>query len=532
MVKFMGEVEADLDYGICDDKPREECGVAAVLLKDETINSKLVPYTLDLILSKIQRRGQSGTGIGIHRMSEGKYFKPFVHRKKPVDVDTFFGGVDMQKRSWVLSSYRGIAGIGHVRYTTSGEEEEGGLQPFYRRHGKRSKRFVFAFNGNEANYSELEADLLSHDYELETGTDTEIIMHLVSIALKQQQIQQGGGNFDPNFFDLSRNLMNQLDGSYSLVMLLGNGNLGVMRDPQGFKPLVWGECEDYFAVASESSALRKAGISNFKIVEPGSAILISRNREPIIEQILPARRKHCHFEAIYFEEDDSHFENIPVYDIRSRLGLELASVEPLAEEIRANPDSFVVFPAPISANVAAKFYARYFGLESEEVLKKNSSARGFINSPEKREYHMSRRYDINPSLVSGKRAILIEDSAVRLETLRKLIKMIRDCNPLEIHVRVTDCPITHPCFYGINMSTYSELIASRYPENLEGNIEGELGVNSFRYQQMKGLTDAFQMDPNNLCLACLNGDYPTPYGRVRAKESREQWLRESEMSKK
>ena len=379
---------------------------------------------------------------------------------------------------------------------------------------------MFAFNGNEANYSELEKELLAHDYELETGTDTEVIMHLVSIALKQQQVQQGGENFDPDFFSLSKNLMGRLDGSYSLVMLMGNGNLGVMRDPQGFKPLVWGEGEDYFAVASESSALRKVGISDFKIVEPGSAILISRDKNPVIEQILPAKRKHCHFEGNYFMADDSHFENVPIYDIRSRFGLELAKAEPLADKIRANPQEFVVFPAPVSANVAAKFYARYFGLELEEVLKKTSSKRGFINSPGKRDHLMSRLYDIIPSLISGKNAILIEDSVVRLETLKKLVKMVWDCKPKEVHVRVTDCPITHPCFYGINMSTYGELIANKYPENLEGNIERDLGVTSFRYQRMGGLIDAFGIDPNHLCLACLNGDYPTQFGKVRAMESR------------
>jgi amidophosphoribosyltransferase len=503
----------------------EECGVGAVFLKNGNENSTLVPSTLDLILSNIQRRGQSGTGIAIHRVSEREYFKPFVHRKKPLEVDAFFGGDDSQKREWILNSHRGVAGIGHVRYTTSGEDAVAGLQPFYRRHGKRSKRFCFCFNGNQPNYSELEAELCDQDYELEVGTDTEVIMHLISIGLKRQQVKQGGENFQPDFFELSEGLMSKLDGSYSLAILLGNGNLGLIRDPQGIKPLVWGDAGDYYAVASESSALRKLGITDFKIVEPGSAILFSREAPPNIKQIFPAKRRHCHFEGIYFMNDRSHFEHIPVYDIRSRLGIALAKSEPLADEIRTNPQEFVVFPAPISANVAAKFYARYFGLEYEsDVLTKSSSRRGFINAPHKRDQIMSRAYDITPSLVEGKRAILIEDSVVRLETLRKLVKIIWACKPRELHVRVTDCPIPHPCFYGINMSTHGELIANRYPQNLEGNIERELGVNSFRYQSMQGLLDSFGMDPKNLCLACLNGDYPTPSGEVRARESKERWM--------
>ena len=162
------------------DEVHEECGVGAVFLKEDSENSTIVPLTLDLILSDIQRRGQSGTGIAIHRMKEREYFKPFLHRKKPADVNTFFGGDDSQKRGWVLNTYRGIAGIGHVRYTTSGEDDSDGLQPFYRRHGKRSKRFCFCFNGNQPNYSELESELCAQDYELEIGTDTEVIMHLIA----------------------------------------------------------------------------------------------------------------------------------------------------------------------------------------------------------------------------------------------------------------------------------------------------------------------------------------------------------------
>jgi len=143
-----------------------------------------------------------------------------------------------------------------------------------------------------------------------------------------------------------------------------------------------GDSGDYYAAASESCALRKVGIADFNIVEPGSAILFSRGALPEVRQIIPAKKSHCHFEAIYFMGDRSHFENIPVYDIRSRLGIELAKSEPLAEEIRTKPQDFVIFPAPISANLAAKFYARSFGLESEtDVLTKSSSKRGFINSP-------------------------------------------------------------------------------------------------------------------------------------------------------
>jgi amidophosphoribosyltransferase len=497
---------------------KEECGVCGIYLKDRSENSLIVPASIDLMLSAIQRRGQSGTGVGVFKLREGKYSKPFVHRKKLLNVENFFGGDDSQKRSWVLETLKGVSGIGHVRYGTSGTRENAldMLQPFLRRHGRKSKRFCFCFNGNLANYPELEQDLLKNDYDLEIGVDTEIIMHLISLRLKFQQFNSEE-NFEQDFFDLARSLMEKLDGAYSLLILMGNGDLGVIRDPQGFKPLVWGENNDFYAVTSETSALRQVGIKDFHIVEPGSAILFSKGGARVAK-LFNTKKAHCHFEAVYFENDASHFEDVPVHDIRWRFGIELAKKEPLAEEIKKNPQDFVIFPAPESANLAARAFASYFGLASEEVLKKFSSKRGFINSKEKREYLMSRIYDVIPHLVKDKKAILIEDSVVRGETLKKVIKLVRDAGAKEIHVRITDAPIRCPCFYGIDMSTYSELIANKYPDHTEESIAKEMKVESFIYQTLEGLKNAIGINPEDLCLACLNGEYPTEYGKKRAEE--------------
>lgn len=497
---------------------REECGVCGIFLKKREINSSIVPLSMDLMLSAIQRRGQSGTGIGVFKIREGEYGKPFLHRKKLLNVDNFFGGDDNHQRSQVLDIYKGVSGIGHVRYGTSGKRDNAidQLQPFLRRHGKRSKRFCFCFNGNLANYPELEKDLLKNDYDLEIGVDTEIIMHLISLRLNFQQ-SNSEENFEPDFFDLARSFIEKLDGAYSLLVLLGNGNLGAVRDPQGFKPLVWGENEDFYAVASETNALRQVGIKDFHVVDAGSAVLFSENGV-IIKKMFNNNTAHCHFEAVYFENDASHFENISVRDIRWNFGTELAKIEPLAEEIKNNPEDFVIFPAPESANLAAKSFASYFGMTSEEVLKKISSKRGFINSKDKRDYLMNRLYDIIPHLVNGKRVILIEDSVVRGETLRKIIKLIKAAGSKEIHVRVTDPPIKCPCFYGIDMSTYSELIANKYTENTEENIAKDFGVDSFKYQNFEGLIRAIGLPEGEICHACLTGKYPTEFGKIRANE--------------
>ena len=498
---------------------KEECGVCGIYMKNKEENSIIVPASIDLMLSAIQRRGQSGTGVGVFKLREGKYGKPFVHRKKLINVENFFGGEDTYSRNLILNGLKGVAGIGHVRYGTSGSRDNASdqLQPFLRRHGRKAKRFCFCFNGNLANYPELEKDLLKSDYDLEIGVDTEIIMHLISLRLKFQQFNSEE-NFESDFFDLGRSLIEKLDGAYSLLIILGNGDLGVLRDPQGFKPLVWGENEDFYAVASETAALRQVGIKDFKVVEPGSVILFSKKGVQVAK-LFNTKKAHCHFEAVYFENEASHFENQPVHDIRWKFGLELAKRDLLSSEIRKNPNNFVIFPAPETANLAARAYASYFGMTAEDVLKKFSSKRGFINSKEKREYLMNRIYDVIPHLVKDKRAILIEDSVVRGETLKKVIKLIREAGAREIHVRITEPPIKCPCFYGIDMSTYDELIANKYPENLEENIAKEMNVESFVYQTFEGLKNSIGSF-DNLCLACLNGEYPTPCGKIRAEELR------------
>ena len=500
---------------------REECGVAAILMKDDS-NTEIVPRYLDIMLSAIQRRGQAGTGISVFKKRSGLYGKTIDVRKKPQDVSTFFGGKDKDKRARIQREYSGNAGIGHVRYTTSGNEEDDSLQPFYRRHGKKSKRFSFAFNGNCANTPELEARLRERDYDLETGTDTEIIMHLMSLDLKKQQIEHSYENFPPEFFKISQSIMSQVDGSYSLAMLLGNGDIGIMRDPQGFKPLVYGEKEKFYAIASESVALQQLGINNFKTVTPGNAMIFSRTNGVTEKQIVHPKPAHCHFEYIYFSDDKSNLEGLPIYRFRERIGKELALAEPDPISIRDNPD-ILICGAPVSALTVAKAYANFFGRSSEEAITKINKERTFINPAERRDELVERNFVINNEMIDGKVFYLIEDSVVRLTTLKKLISQIKEANPLEIHVRIADLPITHPCFYGINMSTHSELIANKYaPEKLEEEVTKVLGVNSFRYQRLDGLKSAFgEKLFSKLCLACLNGNYPTKFGKIRCDEDKE-----------
>jgi len=180
---------------------KEECGVCGIFLKKKDVNSSIVPLSMDLMLSAIQRRGQSGTGMGIFKVNEGKYGKPFLHRKKLLNVDSFFGGDDNYQRGQILDIYKGVSGIGHVRYGTSGSRDNAidQLQPFLRRHGKRSKRFCFCFNGNLANYSYLRRRMLREGYILDTKVDTEILMNLFALNLNLASI----GRRKPDLFEVA-----------------------------------------------------------------------------------------------------------------------------------------------------------------------------------------------------------------------------------------------------------------------------------------------------------------------------------------
>lgn len=512
---------------------KEECGIGAVRLRNVNSNSRVVWTSLNKLLEPIQRRGQSGTGTCVWRLKESKYRESFCKRKKLECVDTFFGGDILQKRENLIKGNKGIAGIGHVRYGTAGIRDYNinALQPFTKHDFRRSRRFSFAWNGHLSNYSELEAEILrTTDFEMEIGVDTEVLMMLFVLGLKQQQIEAGNQNFTPDFFQLCKYVMPKLDGAYSLVMLMGNGDLGVMRDKNGFKPLVYGIKEgrleegvaegELHSFASESISLRQLEIRDFEVVEPGNAMLISDSGVKQ-EKILRGKRKaHCVIESVYFMDEGSHFEKVPVYGTRTNYGLNLAKNEFLADEFKKYPLDFKIVPVPISANVAAKSYGKYFGLDITDALKKITSKRTYINSPEKRDDLLKRTYDLKDWMVRGKKVVIIEDSLIKFSTIKKIISLLKKAEVKEIHVRSTLPPVIHPCFYGVDHSDYYALIANKFPQDVrDEKIAEMLGIASVRFQALRDLVKGTSLGKDNLCLACLNGDYPTVYGNIRAKEA-------------
>lgn len=504
-----------------DDK-REECGIAAVFLKDRSKNSKNVPKVLDRLLTPIQRRGQSGTGVAVYRNKIGRYGETMISRKKLDTVEGFFGGVNDPKRAQILKDLKSISGIGHVRYVTSQNSGKrslvkASLQPFYRRSGRSDRRFAFAFNGNIANYPELEDRLESEGFDLQTGTDTELMMHTFSSVMPDDGL---------SFFEIMKRALPNFDGAYSISFLSGNGDIGLARDPNAFKPLVYGENDHFFAAASESVSLSSIGITDFKIVPPGYGVLFDNKGVTLAGLVDSDGCSHCHFEATYFSDVASHFEDMSIHDMRSQWGINLATNEPYSDLITGSLDDVAIVPVPHTPVPTAASFAKYFGTSFSDAIKKVSSKRGFIAGDHgARSDAMNRNYQlVAPGMLRDKHVFLVEDSIVRSQTIKKIVKMVRECDPKGIHVRVIEPPIRHPCFYGISFATYGELVAAKYSdEELNDRLASEIGADSVRYQVFDDFRGVFGDYSDKICTACLSGDYPTEFGTKRASEARKQF---------
>jgi amidophosphoribosyltransferase len=303
--------------------------------------------------------------------------------------------------------------------------------------------------------------------------------------------------------------------------LFADGDLVAVRDPFGFKPLVWGENSDFFAVASESIALEKIGFNKFYFVSPGGCMIFNKSGVNEKQLINSKRTARCHFEFTYFSKEGSVFDERPIHLTRKRAGENLAKTEPLKDEIKINPKKFIVIPVPRTSIPAAEAFADKLKIRHSSAILKSDSKRGFINEGKVRRRIMANTYFVIPEEVEGMEVFVIEDSVVRGETVQEIIRPLRKAGAKAIHLRSTEPPIKYPCFYGINFPTRKELIANKYSaQEFEKGFAKEIGADTVVFQTLEGLIDAIGFSENGLCLACLNGNYPTPDGRRLAKNSK------------
>lgn len=466
--------------------------------------SRLMPR----MLLDIQNRGQLSAGITTFNPDR----KQLLETHKDVgSVSEVFRMNHRGKYESLMKQFAGRAAIGHVRYATCGEDDRSYAQPLERHHLQKHKWFSFGFNGQLANYKELQAKLLADGTtHLARENDTEIIMHEISHELS--------GDKQPELAEVFCNIAQRFDGAYNLVFLNALGEMAVVRDPLGIRPLCYAKEGPLFAAASESVALLNLGFQseNIKSLLPGQMITISHDRYEVQTFTRNPRRAHCFFEWIYFANVASTMDERSVYLSRKRLGEELARMETVPID-----ESTVVVPVPDTSKAAADSMAFKLRVPAVEGLIRNRyTGRTFIEGNGSRRQKAETKYTPLREVLEGKRVLLVEDSIVRSTTMRVLINRIREFGGAkEIHVRVACPPIIAPCFYGIDMSTIGELFAPPFmrdghlTDEAQADMAKKLGADSLRYLPVESIARAIGFDADQLCQACITGDYPTPYGQ-------------------
>jgi amidophosphoribosyltransferase len=493
-----------------------ECGLAAVYhLSGDGVSplcptqgpdqvSRLIPR----ILLDVQNRGQLSAGMTAYSPGRQQLLETY---RGLGSVSEVFRLSHRGKAESIMERCVGRAAIGHVRYATCGMDDLNYAQPFERHHIQKHKWFSFGFNGQLANYAELRDKLLADDdHHLTRDTDTEIIMHEISRELS--------GDRRPSLVEVMHNVASRFDGAYCLVLLNALGEMVIARDPWGFRPLCYAIEGPLLAAASESVALLNLGFSHQSIhsLEPGHMISVSNNEISIEKFAESPRRAHCFFEWIYFANVASTLDDRSVYMARKALGEELARLEDVPVD-----DNTIVVPVPDTSKCAADAMAYRLGVPSAEGLIRNRySGRTFIEGTGTRANKAASKYTPLQEVLEGKRVLLVEDSIVRSTTMRVLISRMRKVGRAkEIHVRVACPPIIAPCFYGIDMSTVSELFAPHFLR--EGRPQSEvfaemardLGADSVRYLPIDSIARALGRPTDDLCRACLTGRYPTAHGQ-------------------
>jgi amidophosphoribosyltransferase len=499
------------------DDLHHECGVAALYYLPRPTDRSAVwtgdPDQLSRLMPRmlldLQNRGQLAAGMSTFNPGRDQILDTY---KEIGTVIEAFRINHPGKYASIMEDYAGRAAIGHTRYATCGATSRSYAQPFMRRHGCKWKWFSFAFNGQLTNFADLRQQLLTnHDYHLTRDNDTEVIQHYIAHEIR--------GDERADLVEVFRNLSRKFDGAYNLVFLNAMGDMVVLRDPLGLRPLVYAQDGPVFGAASESVALQNLGFRTIKSLDPGHLILIKDGELSVHRFAEPRRPAHCFFEWVYFANVSSTLDDRSVYLSRARLGQELAKQEKALGRVPLDPEGTVVVPVPDTGKAAADAMAFALGIPSVEGLIRNRYiGRTFIEGANRAD-KVRLKFTPLREVLSGKRVLLVEDSIVRSTTLKSLLHHLRDQGGAkEVHVRVACPPILAPCFYGIDMSTVKELFAPKFmagkvPTVAEQDaMAADLGADSLFYLPVDAVARCIDLPADRLCRACVTGEYPTPAG--------------------
>jgi amidophosphoribosyltransferase len=400
----------------------------------------------------------------------------------------------------MLDSLRGSVGIGHVRYSTTGSSDLENAQPIVVK--VKDEDAAIAHNGDIVNFGRIRHRLEAQGVDLLGNADTESMAQMIALEFGRTRDLEAA----------IRRACSEIIGGYAVVFLVGT-KVYAFRDPLGIRPLVVGTVEGGVAVASESVAIELMGGKLLRDLTPGEVLVLEKGQILRSSHIPNSNeRAHCMFEWVYFSRPDSISEGHPVYDVRHRIGLQLAKEYPVEADI--------VVPVPDSARPQALGFAEGSGIPYAEALIKNRFVeRTFILPDQKRrEFEVRVKLHPVPGLLKGKRVVLLDDSIVRGTTLREIVQMVRSAGASRIDVRIGCPPIRAPCYFGIDMKERKELVAH---DRTEDEIATIVGADSVRYLSMAGLVESIGLRAEELCLGCLTGKYPVevPEERHRFQKS-------------
>jgi len=451
--------------------PQDQCGVFGVWAPGEEV-AKLSFFGL----YALQHRGQESAGIATADGEKILVFKDM-------------GLVSQVFNEAALESLQGHIAVGHTRYSTTGSSHWRNAQPTLGRTAYGT--VALGHNGNLTNTAELmellEKRYPNHEGDLRSGntTDTAVLTALLA------------GNADSSLEATALELLPKVKGAYCLVFM-DESTLYAARDPQGVRPLVLGRLERGWVVASESAALDIVGASFVREIEPGELIAIDENGLRS-SKFAETKRAGCVFEYVYLARPDTAINGQVVYEARVEMGRTLAKEYPV--------DADLVMPTPESGTPAAIGYSEQSGIPFGHGLVKNAYVGRTFIQPSQTIRQLGIRLKLNPlrEAIAGKRLIVVDDSIVRGNTQRALVKMLKEAGAAEVHVRISSPPITWPCFYGIDFASRAELIASGLGVE---EVRQSIGADSLGYLSREGMVAATKQDENSLCTACFSGQYP------------------------
>jgi amidophosphoribosyltransferase len=451
----------DLDPG--RPGPQDACGVFGVWAPGEEV-AKLTYFGL----YALQHRGQEAAGIAVSDGSGVVVYKDLGLVAQVFDEPT-------------LASLRGYLAIGHARYSTTGGSTWENAQPTIQA-SDSGTTIALAHNGNLVNTSELAATVASKDG---STSDTALVTALLA------------GYPDLSVEEAAMRVLPTLRGAYSFVFM-DEDTLYAARDPNGVRPLVLGRLERGWVVASETAALDIVGASVVREVEPGELIAIDDDGLRS-QRFATPDPKGCLFEYVYLARPDTTISGRNVYATRVEIGRRLAREQPAEADL--------VIPVPESGTPAAIGYAQESGIPYGQGLVKNGYVGRTFIQPSQTIRQLGIRLKLNPlrEIVRGKRIVVVDDTIVRGNTQRAIVRMLRESGALEVHIRISAPPVKWPCFYGIDFATRAELVANGLDTD---GIRRSIGADSLGYVSLPGLIAATEQPKTRLCRACFDGEYP------------------------